>query len=128
MNALHFWVLEFWLLLNSCLASVTKGPEYRRGFVAGRDELLQSKLVEVEHKISEKIALIRIVAVAIHHLAAKDVRVEFQIRFDLLLNVGVLRVKLVVLCPLGTCEICVCHARSLHHSVGGDKRGDFPLR
>ena len=62
-------------------------------------------------EVLEEVAFERVVAVAVNDLAAERVRVELQVRLDLLLDVDVLSVKLVLLRLLGVRQTLVGSTR-----------------
>lgn len=68
----------------------------RAAGVAGGDELLQAKMVEVHGEELEEVGLVGVVAVAEHHLAAELVPVVPELGLD----VDQLGVELVVLGPV----------------------------
>lgn len=79
----------------------------RRRLVARGDEPLQSERVEIEYEVAEEIALERIVAIAVHGLPAKHVRVIVQVRADFFLDIVVLRIELIILRPFRPVQIPV---------------------
>jgi hypothetical protein len=83
----------------------------RRAVIARRDQPLQRQLVKICREVLEKVALERVVAVAVDNLPTKGVRVELQVRLDLLLDVDVLRVELVLLRLFGVRQALVGSTR-----------------
>jgi hypothetical protein len=89
--------------LNCCQKSSLM-VEYRlRGIERCRPLGVRSR------EIAKEVALERIVAVAVHHLAAKYIGIIFNICLNLFLNIAELGIKLVVLCPSCVFKIFVCH-------------------
>lgn len=79
--------------------------------VAGADELAESQLAEALRKVAGKLAPLRVIARQEHRLVAEEVGVVIDVRLQLTLYVRVLSVKLIVLGPLRTGEVFVCHCR-----------------
>ena len=75
--------------------------------IARRDEPAQTEPLEVLREKSRKIAPLGVVAGQQHRLVAKRVRVVLQISVHLLLNVGILRIELIVLCRFRSAEVRV---------------------
>ena len=65
--------------------------------IAGRDQFLQSKALEVLGEEAGELAPLGVVAGQKHRLAAKRVGIEVEIGVDLLLDVIILRIELIVL-------------------------------
>ena len=77
--------------------------------IAGADEALQSQPLNVLRKKAGEVAPFGVVARQKNHLVAKRVGIVLQIGVYLLLNVGILRVELIVLRRLCICKIRICH-------------------
>ena len=77
------------------------------GGVAGRDEFLQAQPLEVLGEETRELAPFGIVARQENRLATERIGIEVEVGVDLLLDVGVLRVGLVVLRTLRLCQLSV---------------------
>jgi len=93
-DGLRLWALSvaFDILLECELCASDGGA-----VVTGRNQLPEAKFIEVGGEVLEKIAFEWIVAVAVDDLAAEGVRVELEVGLDLFLDIGVLRVELILL-------------------------------
>ena len=76
-----------------------------RSVVRCGNELLQSQSVEIQRKIFEKVALIRVIAVAEHCFPPEMLPVVLEFA----LYIGKLSIKLVILLFLGVLQSSVCH-------------------
>ena len=94
-----------WFLVITVEVQQQFVAHHRRPVVAGTYQFLEPQLIETQSEILEEVALIGVIAVAEHHLVL-EVR---PIMMQLTLNIGELRVELILLCRLGSIEIFICH-------------------